>query len=72
MAEQAYAYVTLIPVAKGFQRAIAKELGLRVSAKPLEKKLAQVSQVASKEALAMWLKLPQLPLVLPPPHLVEF
>lgn len=27
MAEQAYAYVTLIPVAKGFQRSIAKELG---------------------------------------------
>jgi len=27
MAEQAYAYVTLIPVAKGFQKAIAKELG---------------------------------------------
>jgi len=27
MAEQAYAYVTLIPVAKGFQGAIAKELG---------------------------------------------
>tara|TARA_R110002110_G_scaffold72336_4_gene192594 strand:+ start:67 stop:2589 length:2523 start_codon:yes stop_codon:yes gene_type:complete len=27
LAEQAYAYVTLIPVAKGFQRAIAKELG---------------------------------------------
>ena len=27
MAEQAYAYVTLIPVAKGFQSAIAKELG---------------------------------------------
>lgn len=27
MAEQAYAYVTLIPVAKGFQNAIAKELG---------------------------------------------
>lgn len=26
MAEQAYAYVTLIPVAKGFQRAVAKEL----------------------------------------------
>lgn len=27
MAEQAYAYVTLIPVAQGFQRAIAKEMG---------------------------------------------
>jgi len=27
MAEQAYAYVTLIPVAKGFQGAIAKEMG---------------------------------------------
>lgn len=27
MAEQAYAYVTLIPVAKGFQSAIAKEMG---------------------------------------------
>lgn len=27
MAEQAYAYVTLIPVAKGFQSSIAKELG---------------------------------------------
>lgn len=27
MAEQAYAYVTLIPVAKGFQAAIAKEMG---------------------------------------------
>lgn len=27
MAEQAYAYVTLIPVAKGFQSAVAKELG---------------------------------------------
>lgn len=27
MAEQAYAYVTLIPVAKGFERAIAKEMG---------------------------------------------
>lgn len=27
MAEQAYAYVTLIPVAKGFQNAVAKELG---------------------------------------------
>jgi len=27
MAEQAYAYVTLIPVAKGFQGALAKELG---------------------------------------------
>lgn len=27
MAEQAYAYVTLIPVAKGFQAGIAKELG---------------------------------------------
>ncbi len=27
MAEQAYAYVTLIPVAKGFQSALAKELG---------------------------------------------
>ena len=27
MAEQAYAYVTLIPVAKGFERALAKELG---------------------------------------------
>lgn len=27
MAEQAYAYVTLIPVAKGFQQAIAKEMG---------------------------------------------
>ena len=27
MAEQAFAYVTLIPVAKGFQKAIAKELG---------------------------------------------
>jgi len=27
MAEQAYAYVTLIPVAKGFQQGIAKELG---------------------------------------------
>lgn len=27
MAEQAYAYVTLIPVAEGFQRGIAKELG---------------------------------------------
>jgi len=27
MAEQAYAYVTLIPVAKGFQKAIANELG---------------------------------------------
>ncbi len=27
MAEQAYAYVTLIPVAEGFQRAIAKEMG---------------------------------------------
>jgi len=27
VAEQAYAYVTLIPVAKGFQSAIAKELG---------------------------------------------
>ena len=26
MAEQAYAYVTLIPVAKGFQSAIAKEM----------------------------------------------
>ena len=27
MAEQAYAYVTLIPVAKGFQQAVAKEMG---------------------------------------------
>ena len=27
MAEQAYAYVTLIPVAKGFQSAVAKEMG---------------------------------------------
>jgi hypothetical protein len=27
VAEQAYAYVTLIPVAKGFQQAVAKELG---------------------------------------------
>ena len=27
MAEQAYAYVTLIPVAKGFQKAVAKEMG---------------------------------------------
>ena len=27
MAEQAYAYVTLIPVAKGFQKEIAKQLG---------------------------------------------
>ena len=27
MAEQAYAYVTLVPVAKGFQGAIAKEMG---------------------------------------------
>jgi len=27
VAEQAYAYVTLIPVAKGFQRAVAKEMG---------------------------------------------
>lgn len=27
MAEQAYAYVTLIPVAKGFQGAVAKEMG---------------------------------------------
>jgi hypothetical protein len=27
VAEQAYAYVTLIPVAKGFQQAIAKEMG---------------------------------------------
>ena len=27
MAEQAYAYVTLIPVAKGFQKELAKELG---------------------------------------------
>jgi hypothetical protein len=27
LAEQAYAYVTLIPVAKGFQKTIAKELG---------------------------------------------
>lgn len=27
MAEQAYAYVTLIPVAKGFQAAVAKEMG---------------------------------------------
>jgi hypothetical protein len=27
MAEQAYAYVTLIPIAKGFQQGIAKELG---------------------------------------------
>lgn len=27
MAEQAYAYVTLIPVAKGFQNAVAKEMG---------------------------------------------
>lgn len=27
MAEQAYAYVTLIPVAKGFQQAIAQEMG---------------------------------------------
>jgi len=27
MSEQAYAYVTLIPVAKGFQKELAKELG---------------------------------------------
>jgi hypothetical protein len=27
VAEQAYAYVTLIPVAKGFQKAVAKEMG---------------------------------------------
>jgi hypothetical protein len=27
VAEQAYAYVTLIPVAKGFQQAVAKEMG---------------------------------------------